>query len=344
MELSILSKLPLSIQKEKRWVLYGKNVKTGSDKCPFIYDRKAGKAFALSTNEKYFTIDNFYNLPTTIKIYNAILTNRLKVYNGEIFGIGYYFYDSNYSCIDIDNAFYDGTNTLRYSFKKLIESCQDKTFIEYSKSKRGLHIFVENDIKLTKHGFKLTDLQLAYDKANINMSNELFTEGKTPGIDYLADKKFVALTGIQYNNTNEISYKTSDYKAFYDMFLRYKRLFDETKKPARKPNVNNGGRSRYINTNNDLISLIKQKINLNDVISLYASSKLLDGNLHYCPLHSNQNNKSFMISRDDNKYVCFSTNCHSKTGDLFDFTMHVNNLSNMKQVIIKLIDDFNIIV
>lgn len=349
-----LNKLPLSIKQEKKWVLYGKNLKTGSCKCPFIYDQSSNKVFALSTNEKYFSINNFYTLNDTIKIYNALNESKISVYNGEIIGIGYYFCDSKYSVIDVDNAFYDGTNNIRKSFNKLINNCINKTYISYSGSKRGLHILVENDMELGKWEFKLKDLKKAYEKANINIDDELKTEGKTPGIDFLCDKKFVALTGNQYNDCNEINYKTSDYKKIYDLFRKF--YYKETRskmKIYKNEYKNYSGSNKIINDKlyvDDYYSYIKSVITLFDVVAKYSDSRLLDGQLHYCPLHSNHNNKSFMLSnKDSNRYICFSSNCmggkyidSGVTGDLFDFTKYINNLFDMRQVAEKLNNDFNL--
>mgnify|MGYP006345656163 FL=1 len=92
----------------------------------------------------------------------------------------------------------------------------------------------------------------------------------------------------------------------------------------------------------DYFGYIKSKVTLIDVVTMYSDPRLLDGNLHTCPLHSNPHNKSFQVSRDNNKYVCFSTSCFSKQGDIFDFTRHINNLSDNKQVSEKLNNDFNL--
>lgn len=355
MNINNLKCLPDEIKNERRWVLYGKNFKTGSDKCPYIYDKKSNKVFALSTNEKYFSLDNFYNLDNTINIYNAVMNNKIDVYNGEIYGIGYYFYNSKYSVIDIDKAFYDDTNNIRYSFKKLIDSCIDKTFIEYSKSKRGLHILVENDVNISKWEFKLKYLKKAYEKSGIDIDKEIYSQYGEPGIDYLCDKKFVALTGELYNNITDINYKTSEFERIYNSFKKYYKNDDIKKRdPVVRPEVkkyksgskNIDGRL-YVD---DYYSYIKSKLTLFDVVARYSNVNLLNGKLHYCPLHSNHNNKSFMLSnKDNNRYICFSSNCvagkyidNGITGDLFDFTKHINNLSGMRQVAEKLNNDFNL--
>jgi|WetSurSiteA1Bulk_404760.scaffolds.fasta_scaffold05717_2 hypothetical protein len=342
-----LDKLPEQIKAEKKWVFYGLNKKTGSDKCPFILDRVSCKVFALSTNKKYFRMENFLSFNEAKCILAKIIAKKVEVYNGAIRGIGYYFLDSNYSCIDLDNCFFDDTRTLRNSFKKLLSDCKD-TYIEYSKSGRGLHILVENDIFLDKFEFKLENLKDAYSRSVIDMDEDLQTNGKPPGIDYLCDKKFIALTGELYSSTCNINYKTSDFKRFYDRFKKFYKREDSKilnlKKEAKKASVS----VQNYTSNTNIFSRIKDRLTLADVISYYSSPTLVDGNHHNCPLHGGQSNSFQYLSHLD-KYICYSPNCISKTnqngnrtGDLFDYTMYVNGLNSVKESAVILIEDFDL--
>lgn len=300
-------------------------------------------------------MENFLNFYETEKVFNLIIAGKLDVYNGEIFGIGYYFLDSKYSCIDLDNCFHDNTTILRQSYKKLMGQCKD-TYIEYSASGRGLHILIENDIKLDKFEFKFKFLKDAYVKAGIDIDKDLKTDGKPPGLDYLCDKKFVALTGNLYSETTNINYNNSQFKGLYMSFKKYYKndnikvieFKKEAKKEAKKVKVN---QTEYNRTNGiyvtDYFSYIKDRINLADVIGYYADSRLTDGNHWNCPIHGGKSRSFRMFSPD--KYVCYSPNCRGNfgsngyfTGDLFDFVKNVNNLRDNREVAEILNLDFNL--
>jgi len=136
-------------------------------------------------------------------IYIFINKSRHKN-SSSIKGIAYFCKGGNYGVLDIDNAFIAG-NTLRYLFKRILANVED-SYIEYSMSKKGLHILVKKDMELIRNYTSLV-------YRDITTKDSLYLPGdKAPGLEvYIDVPKIVALTGLCYNCHYSINYSTSSF-------------------------------------------------------------------------------------------------------------------------------------
>lgn len=358
-DFSNLLKLPEDIRLEKSWCLWGKNLKTGSDKCPYYYNKSEKIVFAVVQDK--IEGNPFMSLNNAIKLYNECISKKIKTYNCKLEGVGYYFHnDCKYSFIDVDNVF-RSSGELRDLFKDLVEDViKNKSFIGVSRSGKGFHIPVlKTGLNLSKFGMKLEDVaksDLSKLEGNLTLLDKFrnytsylndfeYGEGEhEPGIDYLTSRKFVALTGNSYTDDVDINFTENDFKPFHDIYFGIKKY--------QKGNLEGGGhRDNSTQRDNSTFALIRSKVTLADVVSKYSDSSILDSRKKSkCPLH-NGSQPSFKLLNDD-RYVCYSDGCSGGipnengsgvTGDLFDFTQHILGLSNKFETLERLKADFNII-
>lgn len=332
---------PEEMATAKNWILWGigRNKETNkleNDKTPFHYSRD--KKYFFPMTSKAIKEIPFFTFDEILDIYQE--NKEAKNKYGQCLGIGYHFFGSKIVGLDFDDM-YKQDGSIRPIFQYILDKCTLKTFIEYSKSKNGLHIYLNKDLDLKQFNIKFEDwINIFPDYNNLIGPNNK----KPPGLDMYLDSKskYFVYTGNYYpGSIDKINYNLSDFKKFYKRFSFYHEKKNQIENQERtKKRVENSKNLSYKNgylVVNDVYSYIKSNINIIEVFRQYTSLQIIKNKgKHKCMLH-NSNGKSLLI------YLDGYFNCKScgKQGSIIDLVMELFNIDKLSAAK-KLSQDFNL--
>jgi hypothetical protein len=278
-----MTRLPSNMLHEKQWFYFD-----FATKQPYIFISNS-KAKKFCRRSQYFNPS--VHLHTYYKAEEILLSN-LNIFPVDNLGFAYYLQGSKYAFIDVDNAFMDGSTTLRHFFSQVCSKAQDSA-IFYSVSYKGLHIPVLKTI-----GLKQTSNELAKIE-----SIDTDTKFKEPKIEYFTDIKgtigrYMCLTGNSFNGKWDITLTENDIHGLYEIFRK-------KEQKAVKRTIDK------LYTGNSNIEAILSNIDIEDVLSDYIGfSENLDKKC-WCPFHKGSEPSLQRFKKHPNKVVCYSTSCQA---------------------------------
>lgn len=339
---------PEEMANNKNWMFWGlgRDKETGelADKTPFHY----------SSDKKYFfpmtksAIEEipFFTFDEAIKLLSQIKNTENKY--GKCLGIGYHFYNSDIVGIDFDGIFDDSVGNYRKIFQCMLEKMLTKTFIEYSKSHEGVHIYLKKDIELKQFNMRLEDYKEYLPDFDSLVGN--CKSIKKPGIDMYLDgkSKFFIYTGEEFPQklgVSEINYKLSDFKKIYDRLNYYhekkKNKDNESRLNARKENTSNFNKTYKDGTLqvDDVFSYIKSNISISEIFYKYTDLRNIKyRGKHKCMLSNHRTGSKALIIYQDGYFNCESC---GKKGSIIDLVSEIFNVDKLESCK-KINQDFNL--
>jgi putative DNA primase/helicase len=210
--------------------------------------------------------------------------------------------DNNYTVIDFDMCLDESGNIYDWAKEFISPFINQGFYVEYSRSKRGLHIFAKGSssgnisIKMTEIHKKNQDL---HKKSGI----EIFT------------KHAITVTGNVYKDNIPATIAGIN----ENFNILYKHLLEMKQRNTKKMDI--------YNNSNDLFNFVKSSISLNQVFDYYGIQYNPRKNIN-CPLPGHTDKKpSFHIDSNLDLFVCYS-GCGG--GTVIDFVMKMENVNSLE--------------
>ena len=303
------------ITNECNWILWGTGTK-GMDKVPFHFSRTRNYYFPLTN--KSLMENELFSFTEINNIFDEHKNKENKY--GILKGIGYHFKDSKYVGIDLDNVFHNGQ--IRPIFKHILKPFIGMTYIEYSPSRNGLHIFLEKDIELKQYNLKFSDLDI--DKKLIGEYSD-----KEPGIDMYLDSKtkYFTYTGKQFQGSiMEIKAKLSDFKNIYDRLIDLKSKKAKTEEIKINKNTQSGSFKAGTLKVDCVFKYIKANVSIAQAFKFYCNLDVTYRHKHTCPLSYHRNGSKALLIYQDGYFNCQS--CEKK-GSIIDLVRYIKNCDGL---------------
>lgn len=338
---------PSEMADSKNWCLWGlgRDKQTGelNDKVPFHYS--ITKKYFYTLTKAAIEENSFYDFNEIINILSKVKDTENKY--GKCLGIGYHFFNSNICGVDLDGI-YDKNGYIRNIFECILDKCLTKTFVEYSKSKQGVHIYLKRDIELKQFNIRLADFE-NYLPNFQNLVGDCDCK-KPPGIDMYLDgkSKFFIYTGEEFPTKlgiNQIDYKLSDFKKIYDRLSYYhekKKNKDNADRTIKRKKNTQSFIKTYIDGTIKVdcnYSYIKSNVSITEIFRKYTNLyNIQHKGKHKCMLSNHREGSKALLIYLDGHFNCESC---GKSGSQIDLVSELFNLDKL-EAIKKINQDFNL--
>lgn len=221
--------------------------------------------------------------------------------------------NNNFFVIDLDECIDNNGKLYDFALDVLNEVKDYDCYIEYSVSKKGLHIIFKNSKKwnnLKTIGIKMKNIHSKYE-----------TLPHKSGIDILNNNHLIILTGDIYEHKKPSNLGILNNKIM-KIYKRFEGLIN-IRKTKIKSNMDKKTRNKSLDEN-DIFDFIKTQVSIEDICNHYNIPYNTFTNIN-CPLPKHEDNTpSFRIYTSTNSFNCFGC---GNGGSILDLVSQMENYS-----------------